>query len=309
MTTVSSIPIKQRELQSHHFDSTVWNDFKPRDDDVVIGTYGKAGTTWLQQIVGALVHQDNPDVNIQELSPWLDLRVPPKEVKIAALDAQTHRRVIKTHLPVDALTWHPNVKYVYVARDGRDVAWSLYNHYINANDEWYGVMNDTPGRVGPPIPKIPKDYDVMQFYEKWISEDGQPFWSFWDNVKTWWGVRNQPNVMFLHFNDLKSDLPSAMRKVAAFLEIPVQEEKWDKTVEKCTFDWMKENAAACAPLGGAFWDGGAGTFINKGTNGRWKDTMSTEQVREYEALAVEKLGAECAHWLATGQISSAESDK
>jgi len=115
--------------------------------------------------------------------------------------------------------------------------------------------------------------------------------------------------MFLHFNDLKSDLPSAMRKVAAFLEIPVQEEKWDKTVEKCTFDWMKENAAACAPLGGAFWDGGAGTFINKGTNGRWKDTMSTEQVREYEALAVEKLGAECAHWLATGQISSAESDK
>jgi len=115
------------------------------------------------------VHQDNPDVNIQELSPWLDLRVPPKEVKIAALDAQTHRRVIKTHLPVDALTWHPNVKYVYVARDGRDVAWSLYNHYINANDEWYGVMNDTPGRVGPPIPKIPKDYDVMQFYEKWYT--------------------------------------------------------------------------------------------------------------------------------------------
>jgi hypothetical protein len=65
-----------------------------------------------------------------------------------------------------------------------------------------------------------------------------------------WGVRNQPNVMFLHFNDLKSDLPGAMRKVAAFLEIPVQEEKWDKTVEKCTFDWMKarRRCALCSKL-------------------------------------------------------------
>eukprot|EP00873_Tetraselmis_striata_P014215 jgi/Tetstr1/434479/TSEL_023571.t1 len=297
-----SVPQKTREIHSHHFDSEVWNDFPFRKDDVIIASYGKSGTTWSQQIVGALVHQDNPAANIQDLSPWLDLRVPPKEVKIAALEAQDHRRIIKTHLPVDALRMHPDVKYIYVARDGRDIAWSMFNHYSSGNDQWYAAVNDAPGRVGPPLPRMPKDCDVMQFYQTWLEKDGYPFWSLWDSVSTWWEIRNLPNVFIMHFNELKEDLPGMMRKVAKFLEIPIQEDKWEATVEKCTFAWMKKNATSCAPLGGAFWDGGAGAFIYKGTNGRWRDMLSPQQVQEYEALAVEKLGPDCAHWLATGKM-------
>ncbi|MET0307931.1 MAG: sulfotransferase domain-containing protein [Sphingomonas sp.] len=70
-------PVKLREMHNHHFDSTVWNDFAYRDDDIVIATYGKSGTTWTQQIVAQLLFAANPEVNISELSPWLDLRVPP----------------------------------------------------------------------------------------------------------------------------------------------------------------------------------------------------------------------------------------
>ena len=47
-------PKKTRELHSNHFVSTIWNDFRFRDDDIVISTYGKAGTTCTQQIVGQL---------------------------------------------------------------------------------------------------------------------------------------------------------------------------------------------------------------------------------------------------------------
>jgi hypothetical protein len=92
-------PRKTRELHNHHFDSTVWNDFRFRDDDIVIASYAKSGTTWTQQIVGQLIFAGDPEVNVAELSPWLDLRVPPKDVKLAAVDAQTHRRFLKTHLP------------------------------------------------------------------------------------------------------------------------------------------------------------------------------------------------------------------
>ena len=71
-------PRKTRELHNHHFDSTIWNDFRFRDDDVVIATYAKSGTTWTQQIVGQLIFGGDPGVNVAEISPWLDLRVPGK---------------------------------------------------------------------------------------------------------------------------------------------------------------------------------------------------------------------------------------
>ena len=125
---------KTRELHNHHFDSTIWNDFKFRDDDIVIATYAKSGTTWMQQIVGQLLFNGAEDLAVAEMSPWLDLRVPPKEVKLPAVEAQTHRRFLKTHLPVDALVFSPRAKYIYIGRDGRDVVWSMYNHHANANE-------------------------------------------------------------------------------------------------------------------------------------------------------------------------------
>lgn len=144
-----NLPAKTRELHNHHFNSTIWNDFKFRNNDIIIATYAKSGTTWVQQIVSQLLFDGVEGLEVAEMSPWLDLRVPPKEIKLAAVEAQTHRRFIKTHLPVDALVFSPKVKYIYIGRDGRDVVWSMYNHHANANNTWYRALNDTPGRVGP----------------------------------------------------------------------------------------------------------------------------------------------------------------
>jgi len=65
---------------------------------------------------------------------------------------------------------------------------------------------------------------------------------------------------------------------------------------------MKANASKSVPLGGAFWDGGATTFIHKGINGRWHDLLSDDEISAYEQRAEKELGEECAHWLATGEI-------
>jgi aryl sulfotransferase len=293
------LPQKTRELHNHHFDSTIWNELDFRDDDIVIATYAKSGTTWMQQIVAQLLFQGDPTLSVAEMSPWLDLRVPPKAVKLPEVEAQTHRRFLKTHLPVDALVFSGRAKYVYIGRDGRDVVWSFYNHHANANATWYAALNDTPGRVGPPIEPPPAD--IRRYWRDWLDRDGYPFWSLWENARTWWAIRDLPNVHMVHFEELKRDMPREIRRIAAFLDIPIDEARWPAILEYCSFDWMKRNATKTVPLGGAFWDAGAEVFINKGVNGRWRDTLTPEDCAEYEARAVAELGPECARWLATGE--------
>ena len=292
-------PIKTRELHNHHFDSTIWNDFQFRDDDIIIATYAKSGTTWMQQIVAQMLFNGDPNLAVAEMSPWLDLRIPPKQVKLPLVEAQTHRRILKTHLPADALVYSSKAKYLYIARDGRDVVWSMYNHHANANQAWYAALNDTPGRIGPPIEQPPAD--IREYWREWMDKDGHPFWPFWENIRAWWQLRTLPNILFVHFNDLKRDMPGEMRRIAQFLHIPIDEARWADILEYCSFDWMKKNASKSVPLGGAFWGGGAEVFINKGINGRWADTLSVDASAEYEARAVSELGPECARWLASGQ--------
>jgi aryl sulfotransferase len=109
--------------------------------------------------------------------------------------------------------------------------------------------------------------------------------------------------MLLHFEELRLDLCGQMRRIAAFLDIPVDEMRFPEMVERCSFAWMKANATKSTPLGGAVWDGGAEVFFNKGNNGRWREVLTPEDNRRYETIAREQLGEECAAWLATGQRS------
>lgn len=293
-------PRKTREMHSHHFDSTVWNDFRFRDDDIVIATYAKSGTTWMQQIVAQLIFDGAEGLPVAEMSPWIDLRVPPAADKLAAVEAQAHRRFVKTHLPVDTLVYSPRAKYIYIGRDGRDVVWSLHNHHANANALWYEALNDTPGRVGPPIG--PADADVAAYFRAWLEQDGHPFWPFWENVRGWWAIRGLRNLLVVHFAELKADTTGRLRRLAAFLGIEPSASAWARIGRHVSFDYMKAHATASTPLGGAFWDGGAETFVNKGTNGRWRDVLTTGDVAAYEARAEAELGHDCARWLTTGQM-------
>ena len=299
-------PIKTRELHTQLYDSTVWNDFVFRPDDIVISTWAKTGTTWTQQIVAQLLFDGAEDLPVADMSPWLDLRVPPNDVKLSAVEAQTHRRFIKTHLPVDALVYSPKVKYIYIGRDGRDVIWSMHNHWINGNAMIYAAVNDTPGRVGPPFERPPAS--ARTYFLTWLDQDGFPFTraNFWENVRTWWAIRDLPNILFLHFEQLKADMPQQIRRIADFLDIRIDPAKWPAILEHCSFDYMKAHATKSVPLGGAFWNGGAGTFIHKGTNGRWRNELTTADCRLYDQTAQRELGKECANWLASGVTQPAK---
>lgn len=297
---VTALPKKTRELQNHHMDSTVWNEFEYRDGDVVIGTWAKAGTTWVQQIVAQLIFDGREDISGHVLSPWLDLRVIPREEKLDMLAAQDHRRIIKTHLPVDALPFSEKAKYIYVGRDGRDIVWSLYNHHAGFTEMMYDAFNNTPGRIGPPL-EPPTD-DIRQYFHDWLDGDGYPFWPFFPNIRSWWNIRDLPNVMLVHFNNLKADLEGEIRRIADFLEIAPSADAWPKIVEHSTFAHMKSHADQVSPMAKQAFKDGADTFIHKGTNSRWRDVLNDDDIRKYEKAVARNLTPDCAHWLATGDL-------
>lgn len=297
-------PVKTGEKQNHHMDSTRWNDFPFRPDDIVIASWGKSGTTWVQQVVSQLVFLGDEEAPINVTSPWLDMRPIPKEAVFGALEAQTHRRFIKTHSPLENLVFSPKAKYIFVARDGRDAIWSLHNHMCNATPLFYQLMNDTPGREGPALLKPPAD--PRQYFLDILEDDEQDSVALplWKTVRGWYSARDMPNLLLVHFNDLKEDLSGEISRIAQFLDIEVPEAKLAEISGRCTFDYMKAHATQMSPMqSDVAFENGADTFINKGSNGRWKDVLTADDVKLYEEKAVSELGEECAKWLAEGKKS------
>jgi aryl sulfotransferase len=285
-------PVKQREIEGR-FNSALWNGFKFRKGDIVIATPPKTGTTLTQQIVGQLVFGGDPDLFAQPHSPWIEGAPIPNARELA--DVQTHRRFLKTHLPIDALVYSPDAKYIYVGRDARDVAWALYNHMTNYSP----FAKEELAAAGTRLPdKCP---DIRTFYNGFIEGQSPTGTSFWDHVSGWWKYRNLPNLLMMHFANLITDRAGSVRQIADFLDIELSEGLLDKVVRYSSVDHMKELAAKDERLERQF-VGGGNTFINKGTNGRWRDVLSDDEIAKCDRIAAERLHPGCAHWLRTGDL-------
>jgi aryl sulfotransferase len=306
MDAVTARPQVRHIYQNHHLDTTRWDGFKPRRGDIIISTSYKAGTTLTQTIVANLIFPDGFAGSVGDLSPWVDARMGPVEEVLQKLEAQTHRRFIKTHLALDGLPFFEEAQYVMVGRDPRDVFMSLVNHYSNHTPEFFGMLNDQPGRVGDPLP--PYDGDIHALWRNWISRgwfdwesDGYPYWSHLHHAKTWWEFRHLPNVKLIHYADLRRDLEGEMRALAAWLKIDVPEERWPAVVDACRFETVKANPKkVIGDMADMAWKGGADTFIHKGTNGRWRDVLTAAELVQYEAAMAKTLPPDCARWLENG---------
>lgn len=297
-------PQKSRDINNVLMDTKRWNGFEFRDDDIIINTWAKSGTTWTQQIVSQLIFNGAENLRAMDLAPWLELKIIPFVDIIEQLKTQAHRRFVKSHAPADTLDIQPNVKYLFLARDGRDVIWSWYKHMLHMKDEFYDLANGLPDRDGPPIVK--PACTVLEFFHEWMEKDGLYDWSYWAHVQSWWDIRHLPNVKLFHFNNLKADLPGEMRKIAEFLEIDIDEQRWPDIVEHCTFDYMKKNANSLSDIFDQFFEGGLTNFIYKGTNGRWADTLTPDDLALYEKVVADNMTLDCAHWHATGEMPNGQ---
>jgi len=293
-----------REYRNHHLDSTRWEGFVPRDDDIVVTTAYKAGTTWTQRILASLILGPTP-LELTGASPWIDARfLGPIEPILASLEAQTHRRFVKSHLAADGLPYLPQVKYLVVGRDTRDVFMSLWNHYSGYTDTAYALFNDAD-RPGPELPRAPAS--PRELWPRWISEgwfewepDGWPFWSHHHHLSTWWQSRNADNIMFVHYGDLSTDTRGEIQRIAEFLGIEVPEESWPSLLRSVTLETMRTEAQRAGDTSSLVFEGGAARFFFQGRNGRWRDVLDEADLAMYDAAAAQ-LDPSLRKWLEGGR--------
>jgi aryl sulfotransferase len=312
----AALPQKSRELVTRIMDSRRWNGFAFRDGDIVVDTWAKSGTTLMQEILGQLI-LGAPDAAVgPAISPWVDATFFPMDQMTSMLEAQTHRRVLKSHLPLDALVCSPAANYIFVGRDVRDVAWSMYNHQSGYTDGFLAGLNAGPDSLGPKMSR--PTCGVRDFYLYFIEtggvfapESGGPYGGatatsdFWAHTQGFFDRRDAPNLLLVHYAKLKADLPAEIRRIAKFLDMPLDEALLPRIVEHCGIDYMRSAALANpqsdAGLRAAF-IGGAETFFNKGTNGRWKDVLTSGEIARADEIAAERLSPDCARWLKTGLL-------
>jgi aryl sulfotransferase len=275
------------------FDNHRWARFTPRPGDVFVCTPAKCGTTWRQTIVTELMFPGGAPAPVMELAPWLDARFHPIDELATRLDAQTHRRQVKSHTPADGIPWCPETSYVAVYRDGRDVFMSFLNHMRNIRPDVLmelamsapadGIVMEDGGL--PPLD------DTHAFFDWWIESS-----AYFPHLASFWPHRDEVNVLLVHYDDMKADLAGQMERVADFLDIDFDPERRPDMVERCTFMGMKARADEIGDFESHF-VGGAETFLYKGTNGRWHDVLTEDELARFEQRQRAVLPPEAVTWL------------
>jgi aryl sulfotransferase len=274
-------------------DNARWEGFTFRAGDIVISTPPKCGTTWTQMLCALLVFQDpvlpGP---LTELSPWVDVLTRKVADVFAALEAQEHRRFIKSHTPFDGLPHDDRVTYIGVGRDPRDAAVSWDNHFNNMKLDV--IITKRADAVGLD--------DLAELYPNGLPEPiADPVDRFWHwvdddeitdgvsglvglvhHLHTFWERRDDANVELFHYADLQADLPTEMRRLAAALDIEVDDDLWPKLITAATFDEMRQRAEHLAPqVTDDFWHS-TDRFFAEGTTGKWHGFFGPGDQERYD---------------------------
>lgn len=284
------IPLKH--YKTFVFDSARWDGFEFRSGDIVISTPPKCGTTWTQRILALLVFQ-TPRLHapLTSISPWIDMLTRAKAEVFADLAAQSHRRFIKSHTPMDGLPWDERVTYICVGRDPRDVMISWDGHVANANmaalmeARAKAVGNDDLAEMEIPVPpeSLRERFWAWVQSEAPVTESPSSLAATLNHLGSFWNVRDRPNVILLHYDDMKADLEGQMRRLAARLGIEVPEARWPELVQAATFEAMKRDADNTAPgTTEAIWQDNR-QFFRSGKSGGWREIFEEGDDARYEA--------------------------
>lgn len=266
--------------------------YKPRPDDLFIVTYPKCGTTWVQNIVACIYKEGKPFSSALDYlgnTPFLEMS--------GAEAAETMKRpgAIKLHLPFHLTPWSPQAKYIFVARNPKDCVVSFYHHTKNLQGYKFenGKFDD--------------------FFELFMNGKVD-FGDYFDTLLSWYEHRNDPNVLFITYEQLKKDTKTYVLKIAEFLgqkykDMLIQDENiLNNVIKYSSFDYMKTSLnsqlAELATLpkdfvvnhpdippgiktllekNSNFFGADRVNFVRKGIVGDYKNHLSAEQNQRLEA--------------------------
>jgi aryl sulfotransferase len=288
------------DYQSDIDDNLRWADFAVRDGDIVVSTRSKSGTTWMQQICALLVFQSpHPPAPLGALSPWLDHLVLSQDELFAALAGQRHRRVIKTHTPLDGIRVVSSATYIVVSRQPIDMAVSLYHQSGNLDRARIARLAGLPA----PAPRTGPRASLHDWLVEWVESDVDPRTSL-DSLP---GVlahvadaRRRSaaagNVLVVRYEDLLADLDNQMRTVADRLGAAVDRDVWPSLVTAATLDSMRSDPQAVVPdPGGILKDPQA--FFRRGSAGAGREALTAEEYARYRQRVCDLSTPELDAWL------------
>ena len=233
--------------------------YQVHPSDVFVATYPKCGTTWMQYIVWLLAQGGRPlgaNERLTDVFPHLE------EVGRDFVERLPEPRLIKTHLPFAMTPWHPEARYVYVARNPFDCVVSFYHHtrgFVEHYDFADGTFDD--------------------YFECFMDGDVD-FGGYFDNLVPWAAHADEGNVLFTTFERMRSDPRAVVLEVARFLGDPFaaadsDPDLADRVLEHSSFGRMREDQqrwSSARPED-------APPFIRRGAVGDWESHISPSQAR------------------------------
>jgi hypothetical protein len=243
---------------------------RTRPGDVCYVSFPKSGSTWLAYIIFLIIHKGDvpPDKTLRSYLHWVESSWTYPRAR-GELDAIPSPRIFKSHMPYHmALGGNPEenpCKYVYIARNPRDVAVSYY--YFERGKSWAGNYSG------------PWEHWLKMFMEGKVQRG-----DWFNHVLSWWYHRDAGNILFLKYEDLIKNLSSEIKKLGGFLSYQLTSEVVDKIVRKTSFDEMKRTGFSNMHEIRGF-EG----FFREGRVGSWKEQFDASQNEEFNELYRERM--------------------
>ncbi|XP_057609882.1 sulfotransferase 2A1-like [Chionomys nivalis] len=249
--------------------------FQFQDKDVLLVTFPKSGTTWMQQVL-SLIFCEGQLWPIHHLPNWA--RVPwIEQVSFSKLVSELRSswpRLFTSHLSAKVLApalKKSKAKVVYMARNPKDTLVSFYHFHRIASF-------------------LPDPSSFEDFVDEFL--EGTGFYGSWfDHVKGWLGLQKDLNLLFVTYEELHQEPRLTIQKLSEFLGCPLRPEEEDVILEHCSFSFMSQsNMVNYSLLSNEIMDQSKGKFLRKGVVGDWREHFTPELDKKFNAVYQSKMG-------------------